>query len=76
MRWPDSDDRPIAHAPSVRQITEESHETARGLHKVGVIGKGRTRVRRADRASPDISPDRGMMARQDAARFAHPAPSQ
>jgi hypothetical protein len=27
-------------------------------------------------ASPDISPDRRMMARQDAARFAHAAPSQ
>jgi hypothetical protein len=26
--------------------------------------------------NPDISPDRGMMARQDASRFAHPAPSQ
>jgi hypothetical protein len=27
-------------------------------------------------SSPDISPDRGMMAMQDASRFAHPAPSQ
>jgi tRNA-specific 2-thiouridylase len=42
----------------------------------GEVSLGGGVITEAVAANRDISPDRGTMARQDAARFAHPAPSQ